>query len=99
MSLVAEAAAWFSSGCDFSRNFSNIGNVLVAKLLFIKIQLYSFSRAAVIIIGSLAYASSRLCFTSVYFYFLIFLIFLFTVRSQKLLNRFSPNFQELCILV
>ena len=38
---------------------------------------------------------SRLCFTSVYFYF----YFLFTVRSQKLLDRFSPNFQELCTLV
>ena len=25
--------------------------------------------------------------------------FLFTIRSQKLPDRFSPNFQELCILV
>ena len=35
------------------------------------------------------------------FIFFIFFIyfFLFTVRSQKLLDRFSPNFQELCILV
>ena len=31
------------------------------------------------------------------FYF--FFIFLFTVRSQKLLDRFTQNFQELCILV
>ena len=35
---------------------------------------------------------SRLCFTSVYSFFLSF--FLFTVRSQKLIDRFSPNFQE-----
>ena len=28
-----------------------------------------------------------------------FFIFLFTVRSQKLLDRFTQNFQELCILV
>ena len=27
------------------------------------------------------------------------LFFLFTVRSQKLLDRLSQNFQELCILV
>ena len=39
-------------------------------------------------------ATRRLCFTSVYYYF-----FLFTVRSQKLLDRFTQNFQELCILV
>ena len=32
------------------------------------------------------------------FIFFIY-FFLFTVRSQKLLDRFSPNFQELCILV
>ena len=31
------------------------------------------------------------------FYFILF--FVFTVRSQKLPDRFSPNFQELCILV
>ena len=30
---------------------------------------------------------------------LLFIYFLFNVRSQKLFNRFSPNFQELCILV
>ena len=29
----------------------------------------------------------------------IFIFLLFTVRSQKLPNRFSQNFQELCILV
>ena len=28
-----------------------------------------------------------------------FIFFLFTVRSQKLLDRFTQNFQELCILV
>ena len=39
----------------------------------------------------------QLCFATVYFFYLYF--FLFTVRSQKLLNRFSQNFQELCILV
>ena len=33
------------------------------------------------------------------FIFFIFFIFLFTVRSQKLLDRFTQNFQELCILV
>ena len=32
------------------------------------------------------------------FIFFIF-FFLFTVRSQKLLDRFTQNFQELCILV
>ena len=37
----------------------------------------------------------RLCFATVYFFY----FFLFTVRSQKLLDRFSPNFQGLCILV
>ena len=29
----------------------------------------------------------------------LFIFFLFTVRSQKLLDRFTQNFQELCILV
>ena len=33
------------------------------------------------------------------FYFFHFIFFLFTVRSQKLLDRFTQNFQELCILV
>ena len=32
-------------------------------------------------------------------FILYFIFILFTVRSQKLLDRFSPNFQELCILV
>ena len=31
--------------------------------------------------------------------FIFLLFFLFTVRSQKLLDRFTQNFQELCILV
>ena len=34
-----------------------------------------------------------------FFIFFYFFYFLFTVRSQKLPDRFSPNFQELCILV
>ena len=34
----------------------------------------------------------------IYFLFFFF-FFLFTVRSQKLLDRFTQNFQELCILV
>ena len=33
------------------------------------------------------------------FCFCLFLFFLFTVRSQKLLNRFSPNFQKFCFPV
>ena len=33
------------------------------------------------------------------FFFFFFFFFLFTVRSQKLLDRFTQNFQELCILV
>ena len=33
------------------------------------------------------------------FILFIFFYFLFTVRSQKLLDRFTQNFQELCILV
>ena len=33
-----------------------------------------------------------------FIYFFIY-FFLFTVRSQKLLDRFTQNFQELCILV
>ena len=40
-------------------------------------------------------ATRRLCFATVYFFY----IFLFNVRSQKLPDRFSQNFQELCILV
>ena len=60
MSLVADAAAGFSSGCDFSRNFFNIGNVPVAKLFFIKNQLYNFSRAAAIICS----LSSSKCFNN-----------------------------------
>ena len=40
-------------------------------------------------------ATRRLCFATVYLFF----IFLFNSRSQKLPDRFSPNFQELCILV
>ena len=35
--------------------------------------------------------------TALAVYDLVF--FLFTVRSQKLLDRFTQNFQELCILV
>ena len=35
----------------------------------------------------------------IYLFFILFFIFSFTVRSQKLPDRFSPNFQELCILV
>ena len=35
----------------------------------------------------------------IYFYFFFIYFFLFTVRSQKLLDRFTQNFQELCILV
>ena len=49
------------------------------------------------IIGSLAAADYVLL--RFIFIFFIFFIFLFTVRSQKLPDRFSPNFQELCILV
>ena len=39
---------------------------------------------------------------SIMFYvglFLFFSFFLFTLRSQLLLDRFTQNFQELCILV
>ena len=38
------------------------------------------------------------CYGLFFIYFLFF-IFLFNVRSQKLPDRFSQNFQELCILV
>ena len=35
----------------------------------------------------------------IYLFFFLFIFFLFTVRSHKLPDRFSQNFQELCILV
>ena len=50
----------------------------------------------------LVFIGTRVRSTAVADYVLLlfnYFIFLFTVRSQKLLDRFSPNFQELCILV
>ena len=66
------------------------------------VQLQGFLIASVVlIIGTRLHSNGgRLCFAAVYFFLSFFFIFfLFTVRSQKLLDRFSPNYQGLCILV
>ena len=53
-------------------------------------QCHTTSAVYNLVIGTRSRSNGgRLCFTSVYFIFFYF--FLFTVRSQKLLERFSPN--------